>query len=125
MTESMSAAQFKASQKKGPKPAKYLSKSKVVDGIPFQSTKEANRYQKLKLMDKAGIIRDLVLQPPFDIIVNNVKICVYNADFTYVKGNFEGRIYEDCKSPATRKKESYRIKKKLVEALYGISILET
>ena len=101
---------------------KYHAKKQTVDGITFDSGKEASRYCELKLRqrDKNNPITDLKLQVPFVCEVNHRKICTYKADFVYKEG---GRaIVEDTKGYRT---DVYKLKKKLVEALYGIEILET
>tara|TARA_R110002110_G_scaffold22933_3_gene88234 strand:- start:3453 stop:3800 length:348 start_codon:yes stop_codon:yes gene_type:complete len=108
--------------------SKYLNVKTEVDGHTFDSKKEAKRYGELMLMQKAGVIQHLKLQPPFSCTVNGKLVCTYKADFSYEERKRDGRvehIIEDVKSPITRKHPVYRIKKKLVEALYGITITET
>jgi hypothetical protein len=70
------------------RPHKFNAKPTVVDGIRFASMKEARRYQELKLLEKAGQIRDLSLQPAFDLMVVTKqllthKVGEYVADFSY------------------------------------------
>jgi len=100
---------------------KYHNKITLVDGIKFHSKKEAVRYQELKLLHDTGVISELKLQVRFPIVVNGKKICTYISDFTYFdnKGKF---FCEDVKGVRT---QIYRLKKKLVEALYPFTILET
>lgn len=105
------------------KRSKYGSQETEVDNIKFHSKKEAKRYGVLRIMELAGEITDLELQPEFLIEVKGKKVAMYKADFRYKEK--EMAKIEDVKSPATRKKESYRLKKKLVEAQYGIEIIET
>ena len=106
-------------------PSKYGNIKTFVDGIKFDSKKEAARYEHLKLLVGAkGGIRDLELQPRFTIRINDKHICHYYADFRYVDSVTGKTIVEDVKSPATAKKDIYRLKKKLVEAVYGITIIE-
>lgn len=108
---------------------KYGAKQKVVDNITFDSTKEANRYVELKHLQSAGRIHALELQPRFSIAINDIPICTYVADFRYQvkdidEGGFSGRwlvVVEDAKGMKT---PEYRLKKKLVEAQYGIQIQE-
>jgi hypothetical protein len=107
---------------------KYGAKPTVVDGIRFASQAEARRYSELKLLQKAGAIRGLVMQPRYDIYglafqAAPVKIAFYKADFRYQVPIIDGwkTIIEDVKGVHT---ESYRLKKKLVEAQYGITITE-
>lgn len=101
------------------------AKKKVVNGMTFDSTREARRYQDLELMQRSGQISDLRRQVPFAITVNGVFICEYYCDFTYAQpriGKPAEQVYEDSKGFAT---EIYRLKRKLVEAIYGIKIKET
>lgn len=102
---------------------KYGAIKTVVDGIKFDSKVEAARYSSLKLLEKAGEITDLELQPAFPVAVESKKICTYKADFSYIEDG--KRIVEDVKSPITAKHPVYRLKKKLVEAIYNIEIKET
>lgn len=98
---------------------KYRAIRTKVDNITFDSKREAARYQELKLLRDAGEISSLVLQPKFPIQINDVKICTYIADFEYEK---DGKtVVEDSKGVLT---PIYRIKKKLVKALYGVEIQE-
>lgn len=72
------------------------------------------------MLERAGEIHGLILQPEFPIIVNGKKICKYIADFRYVNRDIE-TVVEDAKGVKT---DVYRLKKKLVEALYGITVQE-
>ena len=104
------------------KRSKYGNREKVVNGITFQSTKEARRYQDLLIQYQVGDIKDLRTQHEFEIWVNDQHICSYFADFTYYRdGEF---VVEDVKSKITRKKETYRLKFKLMMAVRGIEIQE-
>lgn len=109
---------------------KYGNKWAEVDGIRFQSTKEAQRYQELKLMERAGAIRDLELQPEFELIpsyVNangkRIRATKYRADFRYYDNDYGKWVVEDVKSPAT-KTQVYKVKKKLFEYLNDMTITE-
>ena len=52
------------------------------------------------------------------------KECVYIADFVYTNAKTGKLVVEDVKSEATKKKESYIIKRKLMLHVYGIKISE-
>ena len=104
-----------------PKGHKYQAKPTVVDGVRFASKKEARRYGELKAMEKAGQIQWLRIQRSFEIIVNGINVGKYIADFVYRTIPDRGWVYEDVKGYRT---PVYRLKKKLVEALYGIKIVE-
>jgi DNA-binding transcriptional ArsR family regulator len=92
-----------------------------VDGITFDSLDEAARYGELKIEERAGLIVDLRVHKPFRLVVNDVHVCDYESDFAYRRD--EKLVVEDVKSPGTIT-YAYRIKKKLMLALYGIQILE-
>lgn len=104
------------------KAPKYGNQKTVIDGIEFDSKKEALRYQELKIRAMAKEIWDLKFQEEFELIVNEVKVASYFADFTYQTAF--GKVVEDVKSTATRKNPVYRLKNKLVNAIYGIKIIE-
>lgn len=99
---------------------KYRAVKTVVDGIKFDSKKEAARYVQLKLMVKSGTVTDLELQPRYDLIINRQKCGFYKADFRYFENGKE--VVEDVKGMKT---PIYNLKKKLIKAIYGIEIFET
>ena len=105
------------------KPSKYRNIKVEYDDIHFDSKRERDRYQALKLLERAGEIRDLILQPAFPLIVSGHKIGVYRGDFQYTECASGEQIVEDVKSQPT-KTPVYRLKKKIVAALYGIEIME-
>lgn len=47
---------------------KYRNKEVTVDGIPFDSKKEAHRYLELKRQEEAGEIEELQRQTVFELI---------------------------------------------------------
>jgi hypothetical protein len=100
--------------------SKYGAKRTEVDGIVFASKREATRYQDLKVMERHGLISGLTLQPKYDLIVEGIKICRYVADFGFIENG--AVIIEDCKGFRT---PIYRVKRKLMKAIYGITIRET
>jgi len=98
---------------------KYNAIKTKLDGITFASKAEAKRYAELKLLAQAGVISNLILQPRFDCVVANVKICTYVADFMYLERGKQ--VTEDVKGVKT---PVYKLKKKLVEAIHNIKITE-
>ena len=100
---------------------KYRAKPTELDGIKFASKGEAGRYAELAALLKGGVISDLVTHPRFPLVVNGVKVGTYIADFSYVD---EGaRVVEDFKG--MRKGAAwamFRLKAKLVKALYEIDV---
>lgn len=106
---------------------KYHNKKTMMDGIVFDSAREARRYQELKLLERAGEIKDLALQVSFEVLPGSDKHrpVKYIADFVYWEktpgGGWEF-IVEDAKGVLTG---MYRLKKKLLYARYGYWIRET
>ena len=106
---------------------KYHAERTQVDGVWFDSRREAGRYRTLKLLQLAGKVRWFCLQPRF-ILLAGVE---YRADFIVAwadpperTGGQAGRVsIEDVKSAGTRTK-TYRLKKRQVEALYRVKIEE-
>lgn len=106
---------------------KYNNKKITVNGQVFDSKKEANRYQELLLLEKAGVIKNLSRQVKFVLIPSqrdeNGKViereCSYKADFTYEEGI--KTVVEDVKGYRTKE---YIIKRKLLLWQYGIRIRE-
>jgi len=99
---------------------KYRAVPTYVGNIRFPSKAQAQRYSELKLLERAGVVSDLNLEVPFDIVINGKRVAKYIADFVYLEGG--NRIVEDKKGMRT---PVYRLKKKNIEALYGITIRET
>jgi hypothetical protein len=106
------------------KKLKYGNKKTTVDGIVFDSKKEAERYQDLILAMKYKKISALQLQIKFPLIVNDQIVANYIADFVYLDESGK-KIVEDVKSEITRKNPVYRLKLKLMKAIYGIEIKES
>lgn len=104
---------------------KYRAQRTTVDGITFDSKKEAKRYGELLLLECAGEIKSLERQVEFSVDIQREHICKYRADFQYQEhvGNGVWKlIAEDCKGFKT---PLYKLKKKLVHAIYGVTIRET
>jgi len=100
--------------------SKYKAVKTEVDGIVFDSKREAARYMELRLLERAGEIKNLELQPAFKCRIDGKKICTYKADFRYFTA--KECVVEDVKGVKT---PVYRLKKKLVEALFpGVKIQE-
>ena len=106
---------------------KYNNKKVTVNGQVFDSKKEANRYQELLLLEKAGVIKNLSRQVKFVLIPSQrdesgkliERECSYKADFTYEEGI--KTVVEDVKGFRTKE---YIIKRKLLLYQYGIRIRE-
>lgn len=108
---------------------KFSAKRTVVDGITFDSKREAARYLDLKAMERAGEITRLKLQPEFPLECGGNPVLIrskgypngrrakYVADFKYMRGT--ENVVEDVKGFDT---PLSRLKRAMVEAEYGIQI---
>lgn len=101
---------------------KYRNRKTEAYGILFDSKHEAEQYIILQSRLEAGEIADLHCQVQYACDVNGQHVCNYFADFTYLENG--KLVVVDAKSEATRKDKAYRIKKKLVEAIHEIEIIE-
>lgn len=106
--------------------SKYHARKTTIDGIQFDSAKEAKRYTKLRDMEMAGEIQELRLQVPFEILpsfeCDGVKYrgMKYIADFVYYRDGKQ--VVEDTKGWKTAE---YRMKKKLMAYINHINIEES
>ena len=97
---------------------KYRNKKTTVDGITFDSQKEACRWCELKLMQQAGLISELKrqqrfeLQPSFYYEGRKQRPITYVCDFVYREG--DKYVIEDVKSPITKNNQVYKLKKKMM-----------
>ena len=111
------------------KDSKYHSKKNVVDGITFDSEREAWRYGELMALRLAGEIRDLELQKSFELIpvqrdsAGRVieRAVRYKADFYYYDVRRRCFVVEDTKGVRT---DDYIIKRKLMLWVHKIKIKE-
>ena len=103
---------------------KYHNTKVIYKGIKFDSKKERDRYITLKQLEKAGIIKELELQPKFlllDTIHYKDKTypkTYYKSDFKYFDNEKGKYIVEDVKSPITAKDKVYRLKIKMLLTKY-------
>ena len=103
---------------------KYGNRRTEVDGLVFASAAEARRYGELRLLERAGRIAGLEVQPRYRLVVNGVLIGTYVGDFRYEEDTDApdaAEVVEDVKGVRT---PVYRLKKRLLWALYGIEIRE-
>jgi hypothetical protein len=102
-------------------PSKYRAVRTTVDGVTFASRAEANRWQELRLLERAGHIADLEYQPRYPLRVNGIVVATYVADSRYRDVLRDRLVVEDVKGVRT---PVYRLKKKLMRACHGIDITE-
>lgn len=118
---------------------KYYSKKIEVNGIVFDSKKEAKRFGELSLLEKAGTITELQRQVKYVLLPAQrepdtvgkrggtikgktiEKECSYIADFVYHDAETGNLIVEDTKGFRTK---DYIIKRKLMLYIHGIRIQE-
>lgn len=111
---------------------KYNAKKTIVDGITFDSKFEADEYKRLKVLEKAGVISNLELQPEFTLLPTLYKDVVvhlktkdkivkrvderemkYHADFKYEEN---GKVVVlECKSKGSLLARDYSLRRKLVK----------
>ena len=103
------------------KRSKYGNIKTEINGIKFDSKKEARRYTELLELYKAGKIEGLKLQRVFTLQEafttpegERVQAIKYIADFVYEQDGIT--IVEDVKSAATKNNAAYKLKKKMMAA---------
>jgi hypothetical protein len=120
----------------------YNVKTKTSDGLVFDSTKEARRWEQLLLLQRAGKIMSLQRQVAYELLPNQYETYPrfskkgkrlkdgirlverkvdYVADFVYADAETGMLIVEDTKGVKTK---DYIIKRKLMYAIHGIRIKE-
>lgn len=121
----MTYQELMKSQKKN----KYGNSKVIIDGIKFDSELEGKRYKQLKLLERAGEIKDLQLQVPYILQESyrkydskehkwkTIQAIKYVADFVYFDIRKGKVIVEDTKSEPT-KTAVFKIKKKIFEYKY-------
>lgn len=104
------------------KDSKYKNKKTEVDGIEFDSKKEAERYKQLRLLLKAGEIGLLRMQVPYELNPGGSYSFKYIADFVYIIPSTGEEVIEDSKGCRT---QEYKKKRRLMKKIHGIIIKET
>jgi len=108
--------------KKRKKESKYKNKWTEVDGIKFQSEKEANRYGELKLLKREGSVLNFIRQVHFHLPGGVDYVLDFMVWWRALPMGGAPRItYEDVKGFRI---DSFIMKKKMVEDLYPIKIEE-
>lgn len=98
--------------------SKYRAKKTTVDGITFDSKREAEYYVIYKRLADTEQIYSFQRQVPIVFMLNGKKMFTYKADFTYIDSDNNYHII-DVKGVET---PVFRLKKKLIEEQYGIKI---
>jgi hypothetical protein len=105
--------------KKEKKLSKYGNNTCEVDGIKFDSEKEAKRYGELKILRKAGVIGLLELQKSYELNPGGTHSLKYIADFVYRIIETGELVVEDCKGMET---VVFKKKEKLMKKVHEIII---
>lgn len=98
---------------------------RTIDGILFASKMEATRYTQLKLLEKAGEIKELILQPKYLLLPaferngEHFLAINYVADFSYYDCKTKKRVAEEIKGYET---DSWKIKKKLFHYRHNMEL---
>lgn len=102
--------------------SKYNSRKVVIDGIKFDSKKEAERYKSLCIREKAGEISRIEVHPKFRLLpsqkfdlMDNERPLDYVADFMYRECKSGYVIVEDVKGVKTK---DYVVKRKLFKYMF-------
>lgn len=123
--------------------SKYKNKPVTIDGIRYASQKEGIRHKELMLLEKAGKIKNLRFQVPYELIPTQYETyerysdktgkrlkdgkrcveekCKYIADFVYYDNETKQWVVEDAKGARTKE---YIIKRKLMLYIHGIRVHE-
>ncbi len=112
------------------KRSKYRNRTAIVDGVRFDSQKEAHRWSVLRLLQRSGLIRDLQRQVRIPLrgadgnqlrFVPSGRAAFYVADFAYHDVPKGVDVIEDVKGFVT---SDYKLKKAILASM-GIEVLET
>ena len=104
-----------------PRQSRYGVKRIEIEGVVFDSADEGRRYQMLLQEERLGRIRDIRRQVPYRFEEKGRLCFTYRSDFNYIVVETGEEIVEDVKGVRT---EIYKLKKKLIEARFGIVISE-
>lgn len=111
--------------------SKYNAQKVSIDGHKFDSKREAARYGELRLLEKAGEIRNLELHPRWPLAQSGIEVkirskgfpngkqCKYTADFKYLDLRTNELVVEDVKGMVT---EAAKLRIAVFEALYKIKV---
>lgn len=103
------------------KKSKYNNTKTEVDGIMFDSLKEAKRYKELRLLLKVGEIGLLKRQVEYELNPGGTYSLKYVSDFEYIITETGEHIVEDVKGYRTKE---YLKKRRLMRKIHGIKIIE-
>ena len=103
-----------------PKRSKYGNHRVEINGMKFDSKHEAEVFLQLDARQKAGELKCVLRQVPFDL-PGGIR---YIADFVTILPDMRIEGVYDAKSAATKQNRVYINKKKQMKACWGIEIRE-
>ena len=127
MTERISAKEYRDTgviTGKPPRPLKYRNKPVTVDGERFASKKEYEHHRELQLREKAGEIRNLRHEPPYQVNINGKLMFTVKPDHVFEErtpsGGWKLRFLDTKSKPTIT--PMFRLKKKIFEAVFGVEL---
>ncbi|MCZ4089296.1 DUF1064 domain-containing protein [Sinorhizobium psoraleae] len=119
MTERMSAEEVPRDPAGVKASSKYRNRKTVVDGIKFDSKREARVLCFPEAVGARRPGRQVELQKPYALTVNGPLVCNYRCDFAFYDAIPKRNRVVDIKGVATK---DFNIKRKLMQAVYGIDV---
>ena len=121
MQAKLTVDEYKTLTKSNGRRSKYGAHPVSIDGLRFDSAREATRWVQLVMLERAGVIQGLRRQVPFVLIDKSAhgRAIRYIADFTYMQDGQE--IVEDAKGYRT---DVYKLKRRMMAERYGIIVKE-
>ena len=100
------------------KESKYHAKKVEIEGVQFDSKKEAQGWARLQNLQRMGVISELQRQVRFELVPKqkDERAVHYVADYVFKEG--DKLVVADWKSSMTKKLPSYIIKRKLFKFRY-------
>ena len=102
------------------KPIRCVECKTRQDFYYFPSRAEAKRFAELRLQECSGMITQLQTQVVYPIVINSVRVTKYIADFVYMRNG--RRVVEDVKGNIKFVTDVFKLKQKLIGAIYGVQI---
>jgi hypothetical protein len=107
--------------------SKYRNMRVIVDGLKFQSKREAKAWCDLKHRERAGEISELRRQVPYQLYASTecggivAPICKYVADFVFIDNRTRETVVADAKGGCIT--PMFRLKQKMMRICYGIEVV--
>lgn len=102
-----------------PRKNKFGAVKTTLDGITFDSKREAAYYAELKIRERVGEVVDVELRKPFSLVINGQLIGTYRCDFAFYDNRTKCYRVVDVKGMETRE---FKRTKRLMRAIHGIDV---